>query len=157
MGEITTWPVMSLARMVLAIAVAGLLLWVGCSIYYEATKKPPTEAMRDVSAVVREMYALLPGETLKVESTARVPYELQLFGVGNTQKECATKPCICVTEKGQQPQCETLDKKYITQDCKEDKPCVIAKHDLGTAQGGIGQPITICRKTNNELHLGDGC
>lgn len=159
-GQAAPEQALEAGRFLLYILLALLIGAIGYAIWEIAIKTPPSEIVRDRDRVILELLALQPDQKLDVFTSAKEKYPIQLFGSGNTQKDCGGKPCVCVVDQGQ-TKCAVVQKKgvEIVDDCVKypDKLCAPKAESLGRQEdAGAGKPVTICRKAN-AFYLGGEC
>ncbi|MEM4242445.1 MAG: hypothetical protein QXM31_00920 [Candidatus Woesearchaeota archaeon] len=139
-------------KLLIAVFISLIIVAMGYGIYEIFWKEKPSDIVRDRDRVVAELMNLQPDEKLQVITAAKSRFLIQMFGTGNSQKECSMMPCVCVVDNTE-VKCAQMPK--ITNDCASGI-CAPKGESLGKEYAGAGTAVTICRKAN-ELHIGDAC
>jgi hypothetical protein len=151
-GDVETSMLMEWGKTVLYVILFLLLLAIFYGVYSLFFKEKTTPEQLDMERVLRELTTLPEGRSLNV-ITSSSGYQLSLYGPGNSEPSCATKPCLCLMQEGKPPKCEVV-KDLV--DCSRGICIEESEMPQVFPSGGLlqkGTPVPICRK-DNMLKLG---
>jgi len=151
-GDVETSALMDWVMIVLGVMIFLLIVSVFYGTYLQFSNEKITPAQRDMARVLTELTSLPEGRSLNVV-TSSSGYQLVLYGPGNSEPSCATKPCLCLLQEGKPPKCEVIEG---AEDCSKGICIETSEMPQVFPSGGVlqkGTPVPICRK-DNKLRLG---